>query len=420
MGIIADRAQKRLAVVASSDAEYLAAAEAGDLAKCQAMVDAAAMKSGYGGEDAFDSDGPVSYFRGMSKGDPSTIDSRQGKYGAAVAGYFTRAAEGASYYAKRVKQGEVRRFYLSIENVFSWTMLRESDFRELLSENGFDPEDLDGDVLTENKKFIDFLARDGYDAIETEGNYPYSEICVFDSSQIKSADPITYDDSGNIIPLSKRFNSASNDIRANKEKHTMNLQEKYKALKAAGRISATGRTEEILAEDDWVRVKRMAVPEIEAESYLFMECKRETAVCIVRDADGRYLMRNEATLQSNFTPVPKVMTETLEEGETAEQAVIRGLKEEFGVDPASDPIYLGSINGTFQELHNYHIYLVEGIEPSAADLSGDGDGSRGEDRSNNVFITEDEFAQVKDFISWIAYGMMRNRDTTKENVFEGA
>ncbi len=196
------------------------------------------------------------------------------------------------------------------------------------------------------------------------------------------------------------------------ENRKMNLQEKYKALRASGRISATGRTEEILAEDDWVRVKRMAVPEIDADSYIFTECKRETAVCIVRDADGRYLMRNEATLQSNFTPAPKVMTETLEEGETAEQAVIRGLIEEFGAEPESAPIYLGSINGTFQELHNYHLYLVEGIAPAHADLigAGEGDGSRGEERSNSMNITEEEWAQVKDFISWIAYGMMRQYD----------
>jgi hypothetical protein len=34
-----------------------------------------------------------------------------------------------------------------------------------------------------------------------------------DPSQIKSADPATYDDQGNLIPLSQRFNPASNDIR---------------------------------------------------------------------------------------------------------------------------------------------------------------------------------------------------------------
>lgn len=36
---------------------------------------------------------------------------------------------------------------------------------------------------------------------------------VFNSNQIKSADPVTYDDNGNVIPLSERFNKASDDIR---------------------------------------------------------------------------------------------------------------------------------------------------------------------------------------------------------------
>lgn len=39
------------------------------------------------------------------------------------------------------------------------------------------------------------------------------EIVASKSSQIKSADPITYDDAGNIIPLSQRDNSSSPDIR---------------------------------------------------------------------------------------------------------------------------------------------------------------------------------------------------------------
>jgi len=36
---------------------------------------------------------------------------------------------------------------------------------------------------------------------------------TFSPSQIKSADPVTYDDSGNVIPLSQRFNNQSEDIR---------------------------------------------------------------------------------------------------------------------------------------------------------------------------------------------------------------
>jgi hypothetical protein len=36
---------------------------------------------------------------------------------------------------------------------------------------------------------------------------------VFDNTQLKSADPVTYDDNGNVIPLSKRFNESNKDIR---------------------------------------------------------------------------------------------------------------------------------------------------------------------------------------------------------------
>ena len=44
---------------------------------------------------------------------------------------------------------------------------------------------------------------------ETTGNI----FLAFDSSQIKSADPVTYDDDGNVIPLSERFNENKKDIR---------------------------------------------------------------------------------------------------------------------------------------------------------------------------------------------------------------
>lgn len=39
------------------------------------------------------------------------------------------------------------------------------------------------------------------------------EIVVRYSNQIKSADSVTYDDQGNIIPLSRRFNDSTDDIR---------------------------------------------------------------------------------------------------------------------------------------------------------------------------------------------------------------
>jgi hypothetical protein len=57
------------------------------------------------------------------------------------------------------------------------------------------------------------LQHDGYDgAILKDSDSEYTAF-VFKSSQVKFTDPITYDDSGKIIPLSKRFNSKNNDMR---------------------------------------------------------------------------------------------------------------------------------------------------------------------------------------------------------------
>lgn len=59
----------------------------------------------------------------------------------------------------------------------------------------------------------DSIGYDGY--ISTKGitDNSSSVYVVFNPNQIKSADPVTYDDNGNVIPLSERFNSDNDDIR---------------------------------------------------------------------------------------------------------------------------------------------------------------------------------------------------------------
>ena len=67
--------------------------------------------------------------------------------------------------------------------------------------------------------YLDFdkLQSKGYDGIiarmDTYAHNDDMEYAVFSPSQIKSADPVTYDDNGNVIPLRKRFDSSNNDIR---------------------------------------------------------------------------------------------------------------------------------------------------------------------------------------------------------------
>jgi hypothetical protein len=66
---------------------------------------------------------------------------------------------------------------------------------------------------------------------------PANVYIFFDSNQIKSADPVTYDDSGNVIPLSQRFNTEKDDIRYSDRDSTGKLlskeqQEFFKDSKA--------------------------------------------------------------------------------------------------------------------------------------------------------------------------------------------
>ena len=56
------------------------------------------------------------------------------------------------------------------------------------------------------------LADDGHRYIDGKREDVHTYI-VFNNTQIKSADPVTYDDNGNVIPLSERFNANNSDIR---------------------------------------------------------------------------------------------------------------------------------------------------------------------------------------------------------------
>lgn len=62
----------------------------------------------------------------------------------------------------------------------------------------------------------------GYDGIKDlsgkNGGDVFNVYIPFHPSQIKSANPFTYDDAGNLIPLSKRFNADSEDIRFSPER----------------------------------------------------------------------------------------------------------------------------------------------------------------------------------------------------------
>ena len=78
--------------------------------------------------------------------------------------------------------------------------------------------DFGSEVSYLSEERINQLKLEGFDSAITPESavMDAGQLAVFDPSQIKSADPFTYDDSGKLIPLSRRFDSKSEDIRFSK------------------------------------------------------------------------------------------------------------------------------------------------------------------------------------------------------------
>lgn len=106
---------------------------------------------------------------------------------------FEFDANGGQFYALKVP--EVSEGYVDTDTVSKWAL-----------EHGY----------------TSVIMRNIYDYGDRADNYVF-----FDSAQVKSADPVTYDDNGDVIPLSERFNTQNNDIRYSLRGYTKDGIEVY-------------------------------------------------------------------------------------------------------------------------------------------------------------------------------------------------
>lgn len=170
------------------DTDYLDAVKSGDIETAQKMVDEAAKNWGAITNDK----GKVMKFYHGTEADFNVFSYESvGKAtGVGILGdgfYFTDKKRLAKDYGQNI-----RSFYLQMSNPYSAT---ENDFYRLHS---------------------DKLSEAGYDGVVFKA--PSGNITmVFDNTQMKLTDPVTYADDGNVIPLSERFNSENNDIRYSRE-----------------------------------------------------------------------------------------------------------------------------------------------------------------------------------------------------------
>jgi len=179
------------------DAEYMAAVESGDVAKQQAMVDAAAKAAGY-----------VKVWRGV-KGDAPHLEPREYAKGKKYPMAFSSSKHVAESYIDDINK-EATQFYILDKGAIEFPVRVHRDGYRDFSKMGFDEagnnnvlvarQVYDAGPWASNERDPDRLwsyASDIYSTLKKEGN-------------IKSADPVTRDEQGNVIPLSQRFNPKSN------------------------------------------------------------------------------------------------------------------------------------------------------------------------------------------------------------------
>lgn len=232
-----------LRVTPEMDAEYLAAVEAGDMDKAQQMVLEAAKLAMPNTKVVDENGNPMVVYHGTSGAFTKFEENRIGQLDPGYFGrgfYFTPDKSMSEGYAKAAGGDVVMGVFLNITNPIETDMNNTSLF---------------GDRLDGHDGAIVRLGEPEFVIGETNGNpYEIIEIVAKNSNQIKSADPVTYDNDGNIIPLSKRFNFEEEDIRFRVEsKPEDNLSEETKQeLADKGLVMEGG----VIMSDDYAELKQ--------------------------------------------------------------------------------------------------------------------------------------------------------------------
>jgi len=182
------------------DADHANAVQSGDMETAQRLVDEAAKKAGYWLKAFHGTRANKQEFNNVFR------NSRIGALGPGI--YLSPSEEGPKAYSKlEGASGFVIPAFVRGDNLFKISHVNRS------SEEYFKHFDPDGKLSDQDVQ--DKAKSEGFDGVfaASGGIDGAGEIAVFDPHQIKRADPATYDDNGNLIPLSERFNIQSDDIR---------------------------------------------------------------------------------------------------------------------------------------------------------------------------------------------------------------
>lgn len=94
------------------------------------------------------------------------------------------------------------------------------------------------------------LAYQGYDGMARTENGEIYEYMTFDPEQIKSADPVVYDDRGRVVPLSERFNFHNPDIRYSVDDEGSQESQEQKPAAPKKKIRPVAESRPLIAKKD--------------------------------------------------------------------------------------------------------------------------------------------------------------------------
>ena len=191
-------------------------------AELQQMVDARAKAAGYDVGPVFH--GAVEEFS-VFRTRPDQKKSFSGIGETSLGAMFSESKEIAGSYPLHNRNNRLRKtlpVYLRLGSLKKFQSLSDvrEDMMQFNASKGGPEIPAPQSRIASSQKYQDHLKSQGFDGItfsEGKARQPNNArkivYAVFDPSQIKSADPVTYDDQGNVIPLSQRFDPAKKDTR---------------------------------------------------------------------------------------------------------------------------------------------------------------------------------------------------------------
>ena len=210
------------------DADYLAAVEAGDMETAQRMVLEAAKLAMPNTKVVDENGNPRVVYHGSPWHGFTKFEASLGDGGPiyfaddlAFAEQFANKHYGEEDYFENLTPGVYKAFVnaenpIDLGDLGTWSDEARKHIADALNMDNLPWRGNGFEMLDFEKGFNSAIRRRGYDSVygyEHNGAAKGTQWAVYNPSQIKSADPVTYDDAGNVIPLSERFNPENSDIR---------------------------------------------------------------------------------------------------------------------------------------------------------------------------------------------------------------